>query len=160
MRKHRHKVLRRSLSMSERAFSNQIHELKNRKVFQCHYCNAMLTMREATIDHKQPRAKGGTNVLDNMVISCFPCNLRKGTTPYEEFNPNKSTIPKPEPVLPPRKVRKNPTKLLPSYVNGEHFLIVVDMVTGEMLGQLGPFHNKVNHALTYTSQTTQSQTES
>ena len=148
-RRYRHRLLRRTLSISEQEFRKQLAELKHRKVIECHYCHQMVTLREATVDHKQPRAKGGGNGLDNIVLSCFSCNQRKGTTPYEEFDPQ--YVP-PAQVLPPPRVKKRATKLVPSFVNGEHFLLTVDINTGELLGRLGPFHSKTNHAITYTSQ--------
>lgn len=37
-----------------------------------------MRFEEATIDHIIPMAKGGTNVLSNLQIACYPCNLKKG----------------------------------------------------------------------------------
>lgn len=31
-----------------------------------------------TIDHKIPKAKGGTNALGNLTLLCRACNIRKG----------------------------------------------------------------------------------
>jgi len=54
----------------------QIRELYN---FRCGYC----TVRETdsgsplTLDHFQPRSKGGSDTLDNLVYSCHACNTFK-----------------------------------------------------------------------------------
>lgn len=46
----------------------------------CGYCAGPA----ATVDHVQPRARGGRNTWDNTVASCDPCNQRKGDrTPAE-----------------------------------------------------------------------------
>lgn len=38
------------------------------------------------IDHKVPRAKGGKNTLDNLVLACVKCNQEKSDRyTYEEF---------------------------------------------------------------------------
>lgn len=34
--------------------------------------------RAPELDHVKPRADGGSDRLDNPVLSCGPCNLRKG----------------------------------------------------------------------------------
>lgn len=55
-------------------------ELK-RKLFQasphCTYCHTRLEVWEGTLDHVIPRAKGGGNGPDNLVLACFPCNQAK-----------------------------------------------------------------------------------
>ena len=48
----------------------------------CIYC---LSIQNLTIDHKIPLSKNGSNELDNLVLACFSCNVRKGTKSYNEF---------------------------------------------------------------------------
>jgi len=53
----------------------------------CHYCDRnirIISFRElteqkdrATIDHVIPSREGGTDDLENLVPSCFPCNYKK-----------------------------------------------------------------------------------
>lgn len=46
----------------------------------CGYCNDKAT----TVDHIQPRSRGGRNTWKNTVASCYGCNQRKGDqTPAE-----------------------------------------------------------------------------
>jgi len=61
-------------------------------VLTCHYCGKSPLVREvenmadkeqlywlATLDHVNPRDNGGEEYdSDNLVISCFPCNNKKG----------------------------------------------------------------------------------
>ena len=50
----------------------------------CQYCAARVSRQDATYDHVLPRARGGHTTWENVVISCFPCNQRKGgRTPGE-----------------------------------------------------------------------------
>lgn len=50
----------------------------------CYYCKA--DIRDCyTFDHKIPKCKGGRTRKDNLVLSCFDCNNRKGTQDYEIF---------------------------------------------------------------------------
>ena len=44
----------------------------------CQYCNNRLPEGELTIDHVIPRSKGGTNIWENVVAACKPCNQKKG----------------------------------------------------------------------------------
>jgi 5-methylcytosine-specific restriction endonuclease McrA len=63
----------------------------------CHYCGKQDLLIEvptnsksdlaklATIDHKKPVSKGGgVYDTDNCVVSCYPCNQKKGDN--ENFN--------------------------------------------------------------------------
>lgn len=46
--------------------------------FECQYCGLNLSLRTATLDHVNPRAKGGRTTFENTVASCHSCNNRKG----------------------------------------------------------------------------------
>lgn len=66
--------------------------LCERQNWRCYYCSASIDHklsqghpREATIDHKLPKARGGTNHITNTVAACFRCNHRKGALTAEEF---------------------------------------------------------------------------
>lgn len=54
------------------------HNLLLRDNFCCQYCHDELNMKDMTIDHVNPRARGGTTKWDNVVASCFSCNAIKG----------------------------------------------------------------------------------
>lgn len=52
----------------------------------CHYCQVVFSDRaRATRDHVVPASRGGTNVQDNLVLACFPCNTGRGCRAYHEF---------------------------------------------------------------------------
>ena len=57
-------------------------EIFTRDNFSCQYCGN--ESNDMTIDHVQPRCKGGKFTWDNVVSACKPCNHRKaGRTPGE-----------------------------------------------------------------------------
>lgn len=56
----------------------------------CAYCGKENTPLQ--IEHIQPKAKGGTNRISNLCLSCEPCNTKKGTQPVEEFLKKKPEI--------------------------------------------------------------------
>jgi CRISPR/Cas system Type II protein with McrA/HNH and RuvC-like nuclease domain len=66
---------------------------------QCVYCGSQ---KELTIDHVQPRSRGGRNTWTNLVTCCSKCNHKKGNKTPEEAN---------------MKLRKKPYE--PTFVN-EH----------------------------------------
>lgn len=39
-----------------------------------------------TVDHIIPRSEGGSDAIDNMVMSCYSCNRLRGTIPYDYFS--------------------------------------------------------------------------
>ena len=50
----------------------------------CQYCQCPLTAETATLDHVQPRSRGGKTCWTNVVIACRRCNHRKANqTPRE-----------------------------------------------------------------------------
>lgn len=49
----------------------------------CRYCGIEVGIN-FHLDHVKPRAYGGQTTLDNLVVACAPCNLKKsGRTPVE-----------------------------------------------------------------------------
>jgi len=52
-----------------------------RDAFTCQYCGSMGDM---TFDHVVPRARGGKTTWANVVASCSPCNLKKGSKSIKE----------------------------------------------------------------------------
>jgi len=47
----------------------------------CAYCGST---KNLTLDHIDPRSKGGLNTWENLVTCCFPCNLKKGDKTPEQ----------------------------------------------------------------------------
>lgn len=50
----------------------------------CQYCVRTLPRSELNLDHVVPRAQGGRTTWENVVCSCVPCNLRKGSHTPEQ----------------------------------------------------------------------------
>jgi 5-methylcytosine-specific restriction endonuclease McrA len=44
----------------------------------CQYCGKKLSSSDCTIDHVIPQCQNGLGTWENCVISCVPCNSRKG----------------------------------------------------------------------------------
>ena len=66
-------------------------EVLRRDNHTCQYCTST---KNLTIDHVIPRAKGGLNTWENVVIACEPCNNRKGNRTPHEANMTLRTKPK------------------------------------------------------------------
>ena len=85
---------------------SRVISLAERDGWACHYCGHALSLptldyvdsdgfahystpegtKEPQIDHKLAKARGGTNSMDNLALSCPRCNCRKGARyTYEEF---------------------------------------------------------------------------
>jgi len=54
-----------------------IAHLMQKQAGRCVYCPTLLSAKTCHIDHRMPRALGGTNDLFNLQLTCIPCNLRK-----------------------------------------------------------------------------------
>lgn len=67
--------------------------LEERDGFRCKYCRCKLLEgkrhktdpRRVTIDHYIPRALGGSEHLDNLVLACLGCNSAKANLLPEEY---------------------------------------------------------------------------
>jgi 5-methylcytosine-specific restriction endonuclease McrA len=53
--------------------------------FRCVYCGAVFAAEDLTVDHVQPRVKGGDRSGGNLVTACRVCNTAKGHTPLARF---------------------------------------------------------------------------
>lgn len=58
----------------------------------CHYCGKEMDMdlsqsnlNGVTVEHMNPKIKGGDNDMSNLVLSCRSCNSKKRTKHYQEF---------------------------------------------------------------------------
>lgn len=53
--------------------------------FRCVYCGEQFAEAELTLDHVQPRLRGGDSSEGNLVTCCQPCNALKGHEPAWSF---------------------------------------------------------------------------
>lgn len=54
----------------------------------CYYCKELLYSsfdKQIHVEHMTPLCRGGTNSIDNIVLSCSKCNFSKHTKTAEEF---------------------------------------------------------------------------
>jgi len=64
-------------------------KLNRRNIFardrnQCQYCGRKYSTAELSLDHIQPRSRGGMSSWENLVCCCIRCNTKKGgRTPTE-----------------------------------------------------------------------------
>ncbi len=49
--------------------------------YRCVYCGLVLPPEQLSLDHVQPRMRGGDGSEGNLVTACRPCNARKGHHP-------------------------------------------------------------------------------
>ncbi|HEY0777367.1 MAG TPA: HNH endonuclease [Gemmatirosa sp.] len=51
----------------------------------CVYCGGEFPVEQLSVDHVQPRVKGGDRSGGNLVTACGACNTRKGHRSVAEF---------------------------------------------------------------------------
>lgn len=73
---------------------NKLMALIERNGSLCHYCAKTVKLRasstqhkmdDATLDHKIPKAAGGTNADENLLLACRECNEAKEDRSYDDF---------------------------------------------------------------------------
>jgi 5-methylcytosine-specific restriction endonuclease McrA len=69
----------KSSSMNSRRKRGKITLLIKRDTNRCWYCWRSFSKNvQRTLDHRLPLSAGGTNAIENLVLSCLECNRRKG----------------------------------------------------------------------------------
>lgn len=53
--------------------------------YRCAYCGESFPGEALTLDHVEPRMRGGDQSGGNLVAACRPCNTRKGSLPAWAF---------------------------------------------------------------------------
>ncbi len=51
----------------------------------CFYCRRVFELEFMTLDHLVPKTRGGSNHISNLVLSCSPCNYKKGHVDVVSF---------------------------------------------------------------------------
>lgn len=72
----------RHIPQQTRALSRKNILLRDR--YTCQFCGHRFAAAELTLDHVQPRSRGGRSTWENLVASCYGCNNRKGDRTPEE----------------------------------------------------------------------------
>lgn len=62
--------------------------------YTCQYCGVKPSREELTIDHVNPRCRGGKSTWENVVLACQGCNSRKGSLSLEEAHMRPMKTPK------------------------------------------------------------------
>lgn len=57
----------------------------SRDGYRCVYCGELFRDEELTLDHVEPRMRGGDHSEGNLVSACRACNTRKGSLPAWSF---------------------------------------------------------------------------
>ena len=86
--------------MNQAAKRERIRILAGKQKWRCHYCNRRMwhqhltsTRRKvkklpgnrATVEHKMPQCRGGSNKWNNTIVACCDCNGLRADIPYVVF---------------------------------------------------------------------------
>ncbi len=66
----------------------------------CQYCSKHVNVNNFTIDHVNPKFAGGKTTWDNVVVSCYDCNQKKGEKTLKESGFKLLKVPRKPPSLP------------------------------------------------------------
>lgn len=59
---------------------------RNSKQVHCYWCNDVISGKRAHADHIMSLAGGGSHTIENLCISCAPCNHRKHSKTMHDWN--------------------------------------------------------------------------
>ena len=78
------------IKFHKRAYRANRTRIYKRDGYECVYCGSKKSL---TLDHVIPKSRGGTNTWENLVTSCFSCNLKKANRTPEEAKMKMNHIP-------------------------------------------------------------------
>lgn len=78
-----HKPVKNSLTSA--AATTRRQQLFDRDGSVCQICTNEFPPDKLNLDHIIPRSRGGSNVLENLQLTCYFCNTLKGSMLPEEF---------------------------------------------------------------------------
>jgi 5-methylcytosine-specific restriction endonuclease McrA len=67
---------------------------------QCQYCSKNVSANLFTIDHVHPKAAGGKTTWENVVVSCYDCNQKKGEKQLKDCGLKLKKVPRKPASLP------------------------------------------------------------
>lgn len=80
---------KRMIRCAEQSDGTITHEVMKKlfaSAISCVYCGKLFNGAVAkSLDHKTPLSRGGAHSINNVVISCLPCNVDKSTMTAEEY---------------------------------------------------------------------------
>ncbi len=94
--------------------------LAKQDAYRCSICGAILDKDDCVIDHIYPRSLGGSDEIDNLILSCHSCNIRRGNRmflecQFEQYIRNLLTEHPSYSLLPNRTIRSE-KKYMPDIV--------------------------------------------
>jgi len=74
--------------------------------YTCQICYEKFDKKDLTIEHIFPRSKGGTKEIENITLTCAPCNqIKKDMYPFStQKNRDINSVPMPIPILPSKPI--------------------------------------------------------
>jgi hypothetical protein len=69
------------IALSDYDFNPLRERIFRRDGYRCVYCGNVFPDEALSLDHVQPRMRGGDNSDGNLVTACKACNTRKGSLP-------------------------------------------------------------------------------
>ena len=73
----RARAARRKLPVPHKITREELRGWYKQQTLFCYWCQKRVTTANMHFDHKMPISKGGTNTVDNLVLSCSVCNYYK-----------------------------------------------------------------------------------
>lgn len=100
-------VLRRKVALVKSGVKFSKENVLLRDNYRCQYCGVKLPASKLNYEHVLPRSRGGKTTWENIVMSCYPCNSKKGSRTLEEAGMILLSVPVKPKVLPMSEPRIN-----------------------------------------------------
>ncbi len=82
---HRYRALRRAATVNLKGITKWMQDVKSKKTSICYYCKSSVNTDSIHFDHIIPISNGGPHSIENLCVSCQPCNNRKHAKSVKAF---------------------------------------------------------------------------
>jgi 5-methylcytosine-specific restriction endonuclease McrA len=74
------RALEKAATINLRSIEAWMAQVKARRFSKCYYCGERVRPNEIHFDHIVPISKGGAHAVENLCVSCAPCNQHKSAS--------------------------------------------------------------------------------
>jgi len=85
LRNHLRRALQRKAAVNLAGIRSWVKAVKAKPECVCYYCQSVIPTSRIQFDHIVPLSKGGSHSVENLCVSCAPCNRQKWNKPIQAW---------------------------------------------------------------------------
>jgi len=83
--RHKRRALKKAATINLKSIERWIQSVRSKPTAVCYYCQKSIPSKKIHFDHIIPLSRGGAHSVENLCVSCQPCNNRKHAKSVQAF---------------------------------------------------------------------------